>query len=79
MSPKFYKATCTKEISWPEKNGRTYRQDDTIIVSADDIQILSEAGVIGDIRKMVAEVETAVIEAPENAARSYRTQKRGRN
>lgn len=76
MPSRFYKATCTKEIYWA---GKTYSQNDPIIVAADDVQILSEAGVIGDIRKMVSGVELATVEAPENAARNYRSQKRGRS
>lgn len=73
--PKWFKAVCLKEIYW---KGKTYRQHDKINVIEEDVQILSSAGVLGDIKKIEIEanVETATREAPENAVLQYR--KKGR-
>jgi len=74
--PKWYKATCVKEIYWA---GQTYNAGSPIRVTEEDVQILRDAGVIGDIKKMEISgpVEQAISEAPENASRNYRKRARG--
>jgi hypothetical protein len=69
MEPKRYRAECVKEIYW---GGKTYRRGEHITVMDGDVETLRDAGVIGDIKRITAEVETAVITAPENTARNYR-------
>ncbi len=67
--PNWYKATCVKEIYW---HGETYGQGDSIKITEGDMRILSDAGVIGDIKKLpIAIVEQAVREAPENEMKRY--------
>jgi hypothetical protein len=72
---KLFKGICTKEIFW---NARTYRQGDSILIDVDDLQILKEAGVVGDIAPYVLpdKIEYAVKEAPENEMKPYK--RRGR-
>jgi hypothetical protein len=72
MSGIKYTAQCLKEIRW---GGKTYIQGDPIVVKREDIDLLMQAGVIGNIRRI--EVETATVKAPENAARQYAKAKRG--
>jgi len=62
-----YRAKCLKEIYWDDQ---TYRPGDSIAVKRVDMDILRDAGVIGDIRKI--EIETATIRAPEKATKSYK-------
>lgn len=78
MMPQWYKAICLKEIYWPEKDGDTYRQGDSIKIVEADIRILTDAGVIGDVKKITTaiEIENATKKAPENAMRQFRN-KRG--
>ncbi len=65
----WYKAICIKEIYW---HGDTYRQGDSIKIIEEDVRILSDAGVIGDVKKIqIAIVEQAVIEPPENEMKRY--------
>jgi len=68
---RWYKATCLKEIYW---KGKIFRMYDKIKVASDDIEILRNAGVIGDIKK-INDVEFAVKKAPENAKRTYKKRK----
>lgn len=71
--PNWYKAICLKEIYWPEKNGETYRQGDPIKIIESDVRILADAGVVGDIKKINAAIETATKKASESAMKpSYR-------
>jgi hypothetical protein len=73
MGTVFYKGVVLNGISWPERDGRPYRQGDSIIVTEEDARLLEQAGVVGGMKKFVREatVETAVKEAPENASRNY--------
>ena len=73
---KWFRAVCTKEIHWPEKDGRTYRQGDAITVLDTDVELLRSAGVIGDIKRVDPGVEMAVAGPPEDASKNYR--RRGR-
>jgi len=68
--PNWYKATCMKEIYW---KGKTYRIRDKINIIEDDVYILTNAGVIGGIKKIQPEnrVEFAVEKAPENRKRTH--------
>ena len=69
--PNWYKATCIKEIYW---HGDTYRQGDSIKIIEEDVRILSDAGVIGDMKKIQNpenNIEQAVIEPPENQMKRY--------
>ena len=67
--PNWYKATCIKEIFW---HGETYNQGTPIKIIEGDMRILSDAGVIGDIKKLpIAIVEQAIIEPPENEMKRY--------
>jgi hypothetical protein len=69
-----YRATILKEIYWHHK---TYQQDDSIHIDKDEMQELSEAGVIGDIKEMALKKEYAVNLPPENAMKQH-GRKRGR-
>ena len=76
--PRWFKATCLKEIYW---QGKTYSQHDKISVTEDDVRILSAAGVIGDVKKIEVAantIEMAVRKAPENEAIPYRRKARGK-
>jgi len=72
--PKWYRATCVKEIYWA---GQTYNMGSPIKITEEDARILRDAGVIGDIKEINIDVEQAVLEAPENASRNYRRKARG--
>jgi phosphohistidine swiveling domain-containing protein len=63
----WYKATTIKEIFW---KGQVYRSGEKIKIIKEDVAVLSDAGVIGLIEKIVPEVsiESAVQSIPENQA-----------
>ncbi len=65
----WFNATCTKEIFW---HGETHKQGDQIKILEEDMRILSEAAVIGDIKKIhIPDIEQAIREAPENEMKRY--------
>ncbi len=66
--PKFYRAEATKEIYW---DGKTYRRGDAITVLDTDVELLRTAGVIGDVKRFIPEIEMATVAPPENASRNY--------
>jgi hypothetical protein len=71
--PNWYEAICIKEINW--HNGHEYKMGDSIKIIESDMRILSDAGVIGDIKKIPSSensIEHAIIEPPENEMKSYR-------
>lgn len=59
-----YRAKCIREIFW---KGTTYRAGDPIKILDGDVMILSNAGVIGDVKKIAVDAESAMEEPPENA------------
>ncbi len=62
---KWYRGRCVKEIYWGDKS---YRQGDLINVIEDDMRLLTQAGVIGDIKKIQSgEIEDAMLRPPEHA------------
>ena len=63
-----YRATILKEIYWHLK---TYQLDDSIHIDKDEMQELSEAGVIGDVKEMALTKEYAVNLPPENAMKQH--------
>lgn len=71
--PAYYSAEVISEIRWHDKQ---YRKGQTIVFEAADLQELRSGGVIGDIKRIAGEVETAVIEATENASKNYRRRPR---
>lgn len=65
----WFTATCIKEIYW---HGETYRQGDQVKLLEEDMKILSDAAVIGDVKKInVPDIEHAIRQAPENEMKQY--------
>jgi hypothetical protein len=63
-----YRATVIKEIYWHNK---TYKQGDPIHIDKDEMQELSDAAVIGDVKPMLLKKEYAVNLPPENAMKQH--------
>ena len=72
--PKWYKAICLKEIYWL---GETHRPGERISIIEEDMRILTDADVIGEVTLIRGNPEFAMAEAPENAKRPYHRRARG--
>jgi len=70
-----YRATTIKEIYWHNK---TYQAGDSIHIDKDELQELSEAGVIGDVKPMPLKKEYAVNLPPENAMKQHGFKRNGK-
>lgn len=68
-----FKASILKEIYW---HHRSYPTGDTIHLDRDEMEELSAAGVIGDIKPMAVNKEYAVDNAPESAMRQHGQKRR---
>ena len=74
MPPRWYRATCIGNFSM---GARPYRSGDAITLVDVDKEELRAAGLIADIHEIPRPVvETATVDAPEDASRNYR--RRGR-
>lgn len=72
-----WSARCARPIYW---RGRTIREGEEMELTDQQMRDLFAAGVIGAMRRLAATpgggVEMAVIDAPEDTARTYRRRPR---